>query len=44
MYQLTGRAKIDPRLRFMETGRAVVEKVWRRIFSEALDRAIRTAR
>jgi len=44
MYQLTGRARIDPRLRFVETGRAVVEKVWRRIFSEALDRAIRTAR
>jgi hypothetical protein len=44
MYQLTGRAKIDPRLRFFETGRAVVERVWRRIFSEALDRAIRTAR
>jgi len=44
MYQLTGRAKIAPRLRFVETGRAVVDKVWRRIFSEALDRAIRTAR
>ncbi len=44
MYQLTGQARIDPRLRFMETGRAVVERVWRRIFSEALDRAIRTAR
>ena len=44
MYQLTGRAKIAPRLRFVETGKAVVEKVWRRIFSEALDRAIRTAR
>jgi len=44
MYQLTGRAKIDPRLRFFETGRAVVERVWRRIFSEALDHAIRTAR
>jgi hypothetical protein len=44
MYQLTGRARIAPSLRFVETGRAVVEKVWRRIFSEALDRAIRTAR
>lgn len=44
MYQLTGRAKIDPRLQFFETGRVVVDKVWRRIFSEALDRAIRTAR
>jgi hypothetical protein len=44
MYQLTGRARIDPRLRFFETGRTVVGKVWRRIFSEALDRAIRTAR
>jgi len=44
MYQLTGRAKIEPRLRFFETGKVVVEKVWRRIFSEALDRAIRTAR
>lgn len=44
MYQLTGRAKIEPRLRFFETGKIVVEKAWRRIFSEALDRAIRTAR
>jgi hypothetical protein len=44
MYQLAGRAKIAPRLRFFETGRAVVDKVWRRIFSEALERAIRTAR
>ena len=44
MYQLTGRATIAPRLRFVETGRAEVERVWRRIFSEALDRAIRTAR
>lgn len=44
MYQLTGRAKIEPRLRFFETGKTVVEKVWRRIFSEALDRAIRTGR
>ena len=44
MYQLTGRAKIEPRLRFFGTGKTVVEKVWRRIFSEALDRAIRTAK
>ena len=44
MYQLTDKAKIEPRLRFVETGRAVVEKVWQRIFAEALDRAIRTAR
>jgi hypothetical protein len=44
MYQLTGRARIAPRLRFFETGRAVVERVWQRSFSEALDRAIRTAR
>jgi hypothetical protein len=44
MYQLTGRARIAPRLRFVETGRVVVERVWQRIFSDALDRAIRTAR
>lgn len=44
MYQLTGKAKIEPRLRFIETGRAVVERVWKQIFAEALDRAIRTAR
>lgn len=44
MYQLTGKAKIEPRLRFIETGRTVVDRVWKQIFSEALDRAIRTAR
>jgi len=44
MYQLTGKAKIEPRLRFIETGREVVERVWKQIFSEALDHAIRTAR
>ncbi len=44
MYQLTGRARIVPRLRFIETGKAVVERAWQRIFSEALERAIRTAR
>jgi hypothetical protein len=44
MYQLTGKAKIEPRLRFVETGRAVVERAWKQIFAEALDRAIRTAR
>jgi hypothetical protein len=44
MYQLTGKAKIEPRLQFFETGRAVVERAWKQIFSEALDRAIRTAR
>ena len=44
MYQLTGQARIAPRLRFVETGKAVVERVWRRMLAEALDRAIRTAR
>lgn len=44
MYQLTGKAKIEPRLQFVDTGRAVVERVWKQIFAEALDRAIRTAR
>ena len=44
MYQLTGKAKIEPRLRFIETGRAVVNRVWKQNFSEALDHAIRTAR
>ena len=44
MYQLTGKAKIEPRLRFIETGRAVVDRAWKQIFAEALDRAIRTAR
>jgi hypothetical protein len=44
MYQLTGRARIEPRLEFLRTGKAVVEKAWRRIFSEALDHAIHTAK
>jgi hypothetical protein len=44
MYQLTGRAKIEPKLRFIDTGRVVVEKVWRRIFDEAIAHALRTAK
>ncbi|MBE0568839.1 MAG: hypothetical protein IH577_04100 [Deltaproteobacteria bacterium] len=44
MYQLTGKAEIKPRLQFFETGRAVVDRTWKQIFSEALERAIRTAR
>jgi len=44
MYKLTGRAKIDPKLQFVDTGRVVIERVWRRIFDEAIAHAIRTAR
>jgi hypothetical protein len=44
MYQLTGRAKIERRMKFEEVGKAAAGRTWKRAFDDAIRQAIRTAR